>query len=174
MTSQRFGPLHEPKILPIDSVVYYRVYHFFVKDKQFTIGRLAHETGVGVETIRFYEREGLIEAPRRRDSGYREYTDSAVVRILFIRQAKELGFSLAEIKELLSIRISPKKTCANVKAITRTKIADIDAKITALKRIRNALARLAVQCQGGGPVSECPILEALRKPKKRKNREEKL
>lgn len=135
-------------------------------EKAFTIGRLAGEAGIGVETIRFYEKEGLIEAPARLRSGYRHYSRSVVERVLFIRQAKELGFSLAEIKELLSIRVSPKKTCTDVRAIARTKIADVDVKIAALKRIRNALAKLADQCQGGGPVSDCPILEALRKPKK--------
>lgn len=143
-------------------------------EKAFTIGRLAGETGIGVETIRFYEKEGLIEAPARLPSGYRHYPGSAVERVLFILQAKELGFSLAEIRELLSIRVSPKKTCSDVRSVAKAKIADVDAKIVALKKIRRALAKLADQCQGGGPVSDCPILEALRKPKKRKTKEETL
>lgn len=135
-------------------------------DKAFTIGRLAHETDIGVETIRFYEREGLLEEPARLRSGYRHYPRSAVERLLFIRQAKELGFSLAEIRDLLAIRISPKKTCADVREVAKSKITDINAKIDALKNIRNALVKLTAQCLGRGPVSDCPILEALRKPKK--------
>lgn len=137
-----------------------------MKEEIFTIGKVARTSGVGIETIRFYEREGLIEMPARRNSGYRQYSHSAVERILFIRQAKELGFSLTEIKELLSIRVSPKKTCSDVRGIAKAKIADIDAKIAALKKIRAALARLVTQCQGAGPVSDCPILEALNKPKR--------
>lgn len=145
-----------------------------MKEEHFTIGKMASAAEVSIETIRYYEREGLIPEPPRRSSGYRQYTPATIDRIRFIKQAKDLGFTLAEIKELLSLSIGPKTTCANVRSIAKAKIADIDAKITALKYIRLALAKLADQCQGGGPVSDCPILEALRKPKKRKTKEETL
>jgi MerR family copper efflux transcriptional regulator len=126
-----------------------------------TIGRIAHAAGTGVGTIRYYEREGLLDPPARSTSGYRHYAPEAVARLRFIRQAKELGFSLREIKELLSLRLQPETTCADVRKRARQKIAAVDQKIADLQRIRNALARLASACKGEGPTSECPILEAL-------------
>jgi MerR family mercuric resistance operon transcriptional regulator len=126
-----------------------------------TIGQMARSAGASVETIRFYEREGLLEHPARSASGYRNYPPEAVARLRMIRQAKELGFSLNEIKELLALRVAPGKSCSDVRARTERKIADIDQRIAALKRMKAALARLAAACAGRGPTSECPILEAL-------------
>ena len=126
-----------------------------------TIGQMARSAGASVETIRFYEREGLLEHPARSASGYRNYPPEAVARLRMIRQAKELGFSLNEIKELLALRVAPGKSCSDVRARTERKIADIDQRIAALKRMKAALARLAAACSGRGPTSECPILEAL-------------
>ena len=126
-----------------------------------TIGRLAKRAGVGVETIRFYERKGLIPEPPRRSSGYREYDDDTVMRVRFIRHAKELGFTLKEIDGLLSLQLDPDKPCQDVNRRIETKISDIDEKIQMLKRMKDALQRLSVQCGGEGSVSECPILEAL-------------
>ena len=126
-----------------------------------TIGQMARSAGASVETIRFYEREGLLEHPARSASGYRNYPPEAVARLRMIRQAKELGFSLNEIKELLALRVAPGKSCSDVRARTERKIADIDQRIAALKRMKAALARLAAACLGRGPTSECPILEAL-------------
>jgi len=126
-----------------------------------TIGRLARSAGVGVETVRFYEREGLLAEPRRRESGYREYTVDVVQRLRFIRQAKELGFTLREIQELLDLRVAEDSTCADVRERARAKIADIENRIAALERMRSALERLARRCRGRGPTSECPILEEL-------------
>ena len=126
-----------------------------------TIGQMARSAGASVETIRFYEREGLLEHPARSASGYRKYAPEAVARLRMIRQAKELGFSLNEIKELLALRVAPGKSCSDVRARTERKIADIDQRIAALKRMKAALARLAAACAGRGPTSECPILEAL-------------
>lgn len=126
-----------------------------------TIGQMARAAGAGVETIRFYEREGLLEHPARSASGYRKYPPEAVARLRLIRQAKELGFSLNEIKELLALRVAPGRSCSDVRARTERKIADIDQRITALKRMKAALTRLAAACSGRGPTSECPILEAL-------------
>jgi MerR family transcriptional regulator, copper efflux regulator len=126
-----------------------------------TIGRVAQLASVGVETIRFYEREGLIAVPPRATFGYRHYPLDTVARLRFIKRAKELGFSLKEIKELLSLRVSPEVTCEDVRARAEAKIADIEDKIRQLQRMRRALVRLAEACQGSGPVRECPILESL-------------
>jgi MerR family transcriptional regulator, copper efflux regulator len=126
-----------------------------------TIGKLAKAANVGVETVRFYEREGLIAEPPRRRSGYRQYPTDTVRRVLFIRRAKELGFSLKEISELLSLRVEPSITCADVRAVARGKISDIETKISQLERMKAALDRLARACRGQGPTSECPILDAL-------------
>jgi MerR family mercuric resistance operon transcriptional regulator len=126
-----------------------------------TIGQVARQAGVGVETVRFYERQGLLQEPARRESGYRQYTEDAVARLRFIRRAKELGFSLKEIKELLALRVDPSTTCREVKEQAAAKIADIEAKISSLVRMKEALGKLATACRGRGPTSECPILDAL-------------
>jgi len=126
-----------------------------------TIGKVARAASMGIDTIRFYEREGLIEKPARSASGYRHYRPEVVARLRFIRQAKELGFSLKEIKDLLSLRVRAGCSCGDVKARAELKIADIDRRMAQLKRVRQALAKLAAACSGRGPTSECPILEAL-------------
>lgn len=127
----------------------------------FTIGKMAHLTATGVETIRFYEREGLIPEPPRRASGYRQYPPATIDRVRFIKKAKELGFTLAEIRSLLSLSVGPKTTCADVKRKALEKMQAVDAKIADLQRIRQALKRLSDQCRAKGPASECPILENL-------------
>ena len=129
--------------------------------KTLTIGQVAKQVGVGLETIRFYERKGLIDEPPRRASGYREYPPDAVARVKFIRRAKELGFSLKEIADLLTLRVDQDTTCAEVRERAEAKIADIQDKIRALQQMKRALTRLTVTCSGSGPSSECPILEAL-------------
>lgn len=126
-----------------------------------SIGQLARAAEVGVETIRFYEREGLIAEPPRRHSGYREYPPEAVARVRFIRRAKELGFTLKEIAELLTLRVDPEKSCADVRALAKAKVADVEAKMRDLARIKAALEELARACRGKGPTSECPILDAI-------------
>jgi Zn(II)-responsive transcriptional regulator len=127
--------------------------------KPATIGWLAREAGVRVDTIRYYERRGLIPLPSRRDSGYREYTDEDLARVRFIRRAKDLGFSLAEIAELLNLKVDKRKTCADVKREAERKRAQIDRRIVELRRMRDALKSLAAACRGEGPTSECPILD---------------
>jgi len=126
-----------------------------------TIGQVARRAGLGVQTIRYYEREGLLPPPARRPSGYREYPEGTVRRLLFIRRAKELGFSLREIRELLALRVDPGCTCGEVKARALAKVTDVERKITALRRIRSALLDLAEACPGGETTGDCPILEAL-------------
>lgn len=126
-----------------------------------TIGQVAKRAGVNVETVRFYEREGLIGKPQRRTTGYRQYGPDVIRRIRFIKRAKDLGFSLREIGELLSLRVSRGNGCEDVKARAVGKIEDIDGKIAVLARMRLALEKLSAACVGRGPVSECPILDAL-------------
>lgn len=126
-----------------------------------TIGQVAKQAGVGIETVRFYERQGLLDEPPRRASGYRQYTPEAVTRLQFIKRAKELGFSLKEITELLSLRVDPETTCSEVKQQAEAKIADIEAKLRDLHRMQQALVHLVAACSGSGPTSQCPILDAL-------------
>ena len=126
------------------------------------IGELARSAGVNVQTVRYYERRGLLPEPRRRESGYREYTRDDLDRLRFIRRGQELGFTLSEIAELLERRTDPDTTADEVKARAEAKIADIDARIADLQRIRHALEHLAGQCRGGtGPTGDCPLLEAM-------------
>lgn len=129
--------------------------------KVLTIGEVARAAEVGVETVRFYERKGLIAEPPRRESGYRQYPADTVRRVRFIRRAKDLGFLLKEVGELLSLRVDPGRTCGDVRALARSKIVDIQGKIAELQRIGNTLERLVRSCRGKGPMSECPILDML-------------
>jgi MerR family mercuric resistance operon transcriptional regulator len=134
--------------------------------KPLSVGQVADRAGIGLETVRFYERQGLIEEPPRSASGYREYPQAVVARIRFIRRAKELGFTLKEIKELLSLRLDPATTCADVKSRTEAKIADIEARIRSLRKMNKALVKLTAACSGRGTSSECPILQALEQEEK--------
>ncbi|HSN39867.1 MAG TPA: MerR family DNA-binding protein [Burkholderiales bacterium] len=129
-----------------------------------TIGKLASQGGVNIGTIRYYERRGLLPNPQRASSGYRLYADDSVRRLHFIRQAQLLGFSLEEIQELLSLRMRPGATCADIRQRARRKIEMVDSKIGDLQRIKQALTTLAAACRGEGPTSECPILDALESP----------
>lgn len=125
-----------------------------------TIGQLAKVAGVGVETIRFYEREGVLARAERRESGYREFPPAAVTRLRFVRRAQELGFSLKEIKELLSLKTDTRRDCSGVKKRAVAKLDSIDGKLRDLKRMRAELLRLTVACDAKRPIGECPILRA--------------
>lgn len=127
--------------------------------------QLAQKVNVNIETLRYYERRGLIPEPQRKDSGYRQYSPDYVVRLHFIQKAKALGFTLQEIKELLSLRVDPQTSCDEVKERAEAKLSEIEQKITALKKMKNALHKLAASCHSGGPAGECPILEALESEK---------
>ena len=122
---------------------------------------LAELGGVKLQTIRYYEREGLIPKPPRLRSGYRVFPDTAVHRVQFIKRAQELGFSLKEIRELLSIKIDPAKECSDVQRLALAKVTDIEAKIRTLQAMKGVLNKLAKACPGCGPSSECPILESI-------------
>lgn len=127
-----------------------------------TIGKLAKSSGIGIETIRFYEREGLIAQPKlQKDSSFRKYDKAVLHRIAFIRQAKGLGFSLTEIRELLSLKAQPNANCSRVKAKAEKKIDEIEKKIADLSAIKKALKILAANCHSDHLASECNILAAM-------------
>lgn len=126
-----------------------------------SIGQVAKRAGVGVETVRFYEREGLLEEPPRRASGYRQYSEEVVSRLRFIKRAQQLGFSLKEISELLLLRVDDQTSCTEVKQRTEAKIAEVERKLVELQRMRQALLQLHSLCTGSGPIGRCPMLDAL-------------
>jgi len=127
-----------------------------------TIGNVARAAGVGVETIRFYERRGLIEQPPKpANGGFRAYPKETVQRIRFIRQAQELGFSLREIAELLSLRADPATDCGDVRDHARAKLCEVNRKIARLEKFRAALEGLVAACPGRGALRRCSIMEAL-------------
>lgn len=126
-----------------------------------TIGKIAKLAGVGVETIRYYQRRGLVEEPRRKDSGYRQYPNDTIARIRFIKRTKELGFSLKEIKELLYLRVDPQTTCEDIKTRAVGKIHEIEVKILELQKMKEALSKLIISCERTGKTTECPILDFL-------------
>lgn len=124
-------------------------------------GEVAALAGVNLQTLRYYERRGLLKKPERRASGYREYPLDAVQLIRFIKRAQGLGFSLTEIEDLLRLRSDQKASCSEVRAAAQTKIEDIDQKIRALRAMKHALGVLVSSCTGDGSARACPILEAL-------------
>ena len=126
-----------------------------------TIGTAARAAGVNVETIRFYERRGLVAQPPKPKEGYREYSPENVSRIRFIRRAQEIGFSLREIEELLSLRADPSADCSDVREKVRAKLDIVDQKIAELKRVRAALDEVISACPGRGALCACSILETL-------------
>src|SRR6266852_6021638 len=122
------------------------------------ISELASKAGVGVETVRSYERKGLVRRPQKPRSGFRDYDGEAEKRIRFIRGAQELGFSLGEIEELLALRLDPRRSCSEVRSSAESKISEIDRKLSTLRKMRTVLVDLTLRCPGDGPTSECPIL----------------
>jgi MerR family copper efflux transcriptional regulator len=126
-----------------------------------TIGQLAKLGQVNLETIRFYERAGLLPDPPRSQSGYRAFPQATVRQLRFIRRAQELGFSLAEIRELLALKAEPNGDCAEVWCQARKKLREVDEKIYHLQTMKRALQRLTRACSGDRSVSECGILENL-------------
>lgn len=130
------------------------------KELNLSIGGLAKKAGVGVETIRFYERQGLIKKPAKRSSAPRKYNPQDVRQIRFIKRAQELGFTLKEVRDLLDLKVSAIATCAEVKKRAEAKLSEIDSKITDLKRMKRSLKDLSSHCSGGkAPTSDCPILD---------------
>jgi DNA-binding transcriptional MerR regulator len=128
------------------------------------IGQLAKRGGVGIDTVRYYERNGLLAPHTRLASGYRRYGDFELARLRFIRRAQALGFTLKEIKQLLAL--SAQRDVGRVKRSARTKLLDVEARIAALVRMRDGLATLIEACPGHGRAADCPILRALTEDEK--------
>lgn len=126
-----------------------------------TIGELARLSGVGVETIRYYERERLLEQPRRPANGFRRYPAEAVDRLLFIRHAKDLGFTLDDVREILRLRTKAGAPCSAVRMKALLKVQEIDERIVDLQRLRSALVSLADRCTGEVAIESCSILAAI-------------
>lgn len=125
------------------------------------IGELARRCDVNIDTIRYYERRGLMPAPDRLESGYRRYLESDVARLEFMRRAKALGFSLVEIGELLALSDHRDDDMVGLKAAASTKLAAVEAKLAELIRVRDGLRTLVAACPGQGALKQCPILHAL-------------
>jgi MerR family transcriptional regulator, copper efflux regulator len=126
-----------------------------------TIGEVAKRAAVHIETLRYYERQGLMARPPRSRSNYRMYSEETVRRVQFIKRAQQLGFSLKEIQELLALRAAPQAQCVDVRERTLAKIHEIEHKMRALQAMHTALTRLVAACAGQGYSADCPILESL-------------
>jgi MerR family transcriptional regulator, mercuric resistance operon regulatory protein len=149
----------------LDSILRYRVYcspkEVGMDQETLRIGEVAARAGVNVQTLRYYERRGLLEEPDRRPSGYRTYPPDAVRVVRFIKRAQDLGFTLREVEELLRLREQRPARRAQVRALALAKIADIDRKTRGLQAMRESLTVLVDSCACRSRRLECPILEAL-------------
>jgi MerR family mercuric resistance operon transcriptional regulator len=125
------------------------------------IGQVAELGGVNLQTVRYYEREKLLPEAPRLASGYRVFSNDTVRRVRFIKRAQELGFTLTEIRELLTLRVDSERDSGTVRNLALKKISDIDEKIRTLQAMKGALEHLTDRCSGHGPASECPILESI-------------
>lgn len=126
-----------------------------------SIGQVAKRTGVPVDTIRFYEKEGLLGKPPRTAGGYREFDPETVRALRFIARAKALGFTLREVKQLLRLHRGTRSTRADFRTLAREKLLDIESRIAGLVKMRDALRPLVARCDGEGPLAGCPIVEAI-------------
>ncbi len=134
-------------------------------DDLLKIGDVARLATVTIDTVRFYEREGLLGRIRRTPAGQRRYDAESVRRLAFVRRAGELGFSLAEIKSLLNLRVSSRVSCDRVRERALDKIADIQQRVAELEAMRDALTRLAANCSSRPSTSDCPFLDELSQPR---------
>lgn len=126
-----------------------------------TIGAVARQAGIGIDTIRYYEREGLLPKPQRRASGYRDYDGGAVERLRFIRRAKDLGFTLEDIRELLALSNDRERGVKSVRQRAEARLAEVERRIRELQRVKRGLKQLIDACPGHGALEHCPILRAL-------------
>ena len=131
--------------------------------KTMKIGEVAKLSGTGIETIRFYEREGLLLEPERRPSGYRQYDESTVERLEYIRRAKELGFTLAEIRELMELSFVSQTCCDHIRQRAETKITDIESKIRNLQQMKRSLGKIVQRCRNKNSTDDCPLVHKTKK-----------
>lgn len=125
------------------------------------IGELAQRSGVGIDTVRYYERERLLPRAQRLTSGYRVYDDADLKRLRFVRRAKALGFTLPEVRDLLTLSDHRDQDMSALKGVAAEKLADVRARLAELERMREALETLIASCPGHGALAQCPILDAL-------------
>lgn len=130
------------------------------KAARWPIGRIAAQTRVNIETIRYYERIGIVTEPPRTSGRHRAYDDQHVQRLIFIRRSRELGFSLDNIRELLELADRSNKACSKTKDLTLRQLADVRGKITSLRKLEHALRVMTEACEPGSD-KPCPILDAL-------------
>ncbi|MBI3291429.1 MAG: heavy metal-responsive transcriptional regulator [Elusimicrobia bacterium] len=128
---------------------------------ELTIGKVAKQAGVNIQTIRYYERTGLLSPSARRESGYRLYAPEAVQKLRFIKNAQALGFTLKEISDLLRLRVSHPVRCGAVKTKAEVKLRDVEAKVQSLQAIKRTLQDLVSTCQRRATTDQCPILNSL-------------
>lgn len=146
----------------LDSIPMYRVYHAVMgQGETITIGQLAKAAKVNIQTVRFYERQGILRPINRTGSGYRVYDKESLKRLNFILQAKELGFSLKEINDLLGLRVRSVQTCDRVRKKAQEKLTDIQDKISNLKKMEKTLKELIGNCENRVVSDQCPILERM-------------
>jgi len=124
-------------------------------------GQVARQSGVNIQTLRYYERRGLLQTPPRRPSGYREYTTHAVGVVRFVKRAQELGFSLDEVEALLDLAAGGPASCDKARGLATQKVAELDGKIASLRAMQGSLRRLVATCEKPRDQRECPLLEAL-------------
>lgn len=132
-------------------------------DKKLTIGRLARLVGVNIQTIRYYERCGILHPVSKTESGYRLYEERELERLKFIRHAQEWGFTLKEIGELLELKTFPLSACRKVKKRAEDKLKIVEEKIESLKRLKRVLRELIFACEKRMPLEGCPILKPIEK-----------
>lgn len=130
------------------------------KARSMTIGKFAKAAGVSADTVRFYEREGLLKKTERTAAGYRVYDTEEVDRVRFIRRAKDLGFTLEEITELLALSGSGRSS-KDIRIVAERRLKEVQVKLTEMTKVRDALQGLVQSCHGDRPASECPIIRAL-------------
>jgi MerR family transcriptional regulator, copper efflux regulator len=128
------------------------------------IGEVAKRSGIAIETIRYYEREGLLLEPKRQPSGYRQYEIATIERLAYIRRAKELGFTLAEIRELLELSASTSEYCEHIRQQAEAKVNDIESKIRSLQKMRRSLVRLVKRCKAKNSPTRCPLFHDAKNP----------
>ena len=140
----------------------YRIKNYFLPEKQtdMKIGQLSEKTNCKIETIRYYERIGLLPEPGRSEGGYRIYNEDHLKRLAFVRRSRELGFTIEEIRGLLNLVDGGEYTCSDIKTITLEHIKSIRQKISDLKKLEKTLSQIASQCAGDS-TPECPIIDAL-------------
>jgi len=148
----------------LDSIPTYKVYTLYMVNpdrKSYTVGQLAKTANVNIQTVRFYDRQGILKPASRTEAGYRIYDKEGVKRLNFIIQAKELGFSLKEIKEFLALRVQSVQACDRVRKKTTEKLQGIQNKIAHLKKLEKTLKDLIGDCENRVITDQCPILEKM-------------